>query len=859
MSVHKLLDPILDQGLLHTNFFEGRLLSAQDLRDQQDATREHGRRLGRALGSGIIDGLEVMLERDGADGQPPVVIVKAGLALNAEGEIIGLPKHDVQVALARSITATPTTEADFYACAGPPTTKHLPNGVGVYVLVMAPAAGYKDRAPLSGLGDAGVVKGCGSRYVQEGVKFRLIDATPAVLAETDPSLQMLLRDDLLSATTPAPKGDAKRLSLLRNVLAYQQLRSAFDGSGGLATALRRAGPDAQTDTTASDAALQACEVPLALIYWTLDGIAFHDLWAVRRMVAASTPGADVARSQVRGVERILQFAEHIDWLLETFGAPSAVHVSEYFRFLPPGGFLPVRAPGFTDGYRIDEFLDDLYAGGPMPATLGQSTRLLLDSFGYEYVNLTNPGLLQLYGMTRASGETADVEGGRRYHLYVARDLYGPPASDHVAKVLEDAWDIYRGLIRRQVFLPAGTDDAKIAARQTITEAIRDVMAVANRYAALALGAGLDVAGGLRAYQAMYSIQDDLVALFAGDIPGIDDTQERELFASAIDQYLNHELPGARPGLKPALEASSLIGAVDAQTEINRFVGAWSGEGVAIGPFGFTYSHSPDGVGLVPGADPIPQVFTLSNGTNRALTMILSATASANTGDWSNSTQILGAIGGGEIDRATLASGASREIVVMVGAPSDASVDEPVTITLVAEVGPPTSRTSTYTNNTLLSVAESSGGPVAGVVTIQSCALFDTTGTPISPSGSPPVLDLAPVAVFRLFVSFTYSSGDATPRDFDLDLSIESGDASIWTFLEDTGGTPLPQTGGVHTLHMTAVPPGGSPEAIVRIVTPARSTTVDRSITLAVAIHSVGLDPEISDEYGQPLALVVRHS
>ncbi|MCK7496559.1 MAG: hypothetical protein MZW92_40830 [Comamonadaceae bacterium] len=37
-----------------------------------------------------------MLERDGADGQPPVVIVKAGLAINAEGEIIGLPKHDVQ-------------------------------------------------------------------------------------------------------------------------------------------------------------------------------------------------------------------------------------------------------------------------------------------------------------------------------------------------------------------------------------------------------------------------------------------------------------------------------------------------------------------------------------------------------------------------------------------------------------------------------------------------------------------------------------------------------------------------------------------------------------------------------------------
>lgn len=853
MSVHKLLDPILDQGLLHTNFFEGRLLSAQDLRDQQDANRERGRRLARALGSGIVDGLEVVLESDGADGQPPVVTVKSGLAINAEGEIIGLPRHDVQVALARSIAATPTTEADFYACAGPPTTRHLPNGVGVYVLVMSPAAGYKDRAPLSGLGDAGVVRGCGSRYVQEGVKFRLVDATPAVLAETDPSLQTLLRDDLLSATTPAPKGDAKRLSLLRNVLAYQWLRSEFDGPNGLAAALRRAGRDAVTDdTTTSDAALQACEVPLALLYWTLDGVAFHDLWAVRRMVAAQTSGADVARSLTRGVERVLQFAEHVDWLLATFGAPSAAHVSEYFRFLPPGGFLPVRAPGFTDGFRVDEFLEDLYAGGPMPATLGQSTRLLLDSFVYEYVNLTGSGMLQLYGLTRASGEAADVESGRRYQLYVARELYGPLASDHVAKVLEDAWDVYRGLIRRQVFLPPASDDAAVAARQTITEAIRDIMAVANRYAALALGADLDLAGGLRAYQVMHAIQNDMVELFAGDIPGIDDTQERELFASAIEQYLNHELPGARPGLRTALAAGSLIGAVDAQAEINRFVGAWSGEGVAVGPFGFTYSNSPEGVGLVPGADPIPQVFTLSNGTNRTLTMMLRAEAGAETGDWSTSTQILGAIGGGEIDRATLASGASREIVVVVGAPEDSAVDEPVTLTLSAEVGPPTSRTSTYTNATLLSVAESSGGPVAGQVTIAQHRFNPLSLDPAN---------IAPGLIFRLMASVTYSAGDGIARDFDLDLMVEAGDEALWTFRDEDTGALLPAapSGTGFTLRMSAVPADGAPAVgRVRIQAPARDPTVDRSVTLGLSIRSVDLDPAISHEYPQSITLVVQH-
>jgi hypothetical protein len=292
--------------------------------------------------------------------------------------------------------------------------------------------------------------------------------------------------------------------------------------------------------------------------------------------------------------------------------------------------------------------------------------------------------------------------------------------------------------------------------------------------------------------------------------------------------------------------------VDAQTEINRFVGAWSGEGVAIGPFGFIYSHSPDGVGLVPGADPIPQVFTLSNGTNRALTMILSATASANTGDWSNSTQILGAIGGGEIDRATLASGASREIVVVVGAPEDAAVDEPVTLTLSAEVGPPTSRTSTYTSATLLSVAESSGGPVAGQVTIADHRFNPLTLDPAN---------IAPGLIFRLMASVTYSAGDGVARDFDLDLMVEAGDATLWTFRDEDTGTLLPAapTGTGFTLGMTAVPADGSPAVgRVRIQAPARHPTTDRSVTLGLSIRSVDLDPAISHEYPQSITLVVQH-
>ena len=366
MSVHDLLDPILDQGIRHTNFFEGRLLTARDLRDQQEANRERDRRLGRAIGEGIVEGLEVVLENDGADGAVPVVTVRKGLAVTGDGEIIGLPEHDVQVALSRSIEAVPTTEADFYACAGPPTTRHLPNGVGVYLLVMAPAAGYRDRAPKSGLGDEGIVKGCGSRYVQEGVRFRLVDATPGVLAESDAGLRALLEDDLLSATDPAGQGETARLSLLRNVLAYQRFRGDTERLGPLALTL----PKPAIAATPDESAIEACELPVALIYWTLDGIAFIDLWSVRRMLAPATPGSETRRRETRGRERVRQFTEQMDWLLARLGYAERadVRVIDYLRFLPPVGVVPLAGTFSQVGFNYAQFFTGIphRNNGPRP-------------------------------------------------------------------------------------------------------------------------------------------------------------------------------------------------------------------------------------------------------------------------------------------------------------------------------------------------------------------------------------------------------------------------------------------------------------------------------------------------------------
>ena len=103
MSAIELLEPFLEQGIRNTNFFNGRLLSAEDLRAEQEANRQQHQQLGQAIGEGIAYGLEV---RQAIDTSPPsgtaapLVKVSAGLALNRRGQALFLPS-EIELALVR--------------------------------------------------------------------------------------------------------------------------------------------------------------------------------------------------------------------------------------------------------------------------------------------------------------------------------------------------------------------------------------------------------------------------------------------------------------------------------------------------------------------------------------------------------------------------------------------------------------------------------------------------------------------------------------------------------------------------------------------------------------------------------------
>lgn len=362
----ELLTKILDGGVRNVNFFEGRLLTAKDLRDQQEADQRRHWQLGRAIGAGVVEGFEVEVENDGKDGSVPVVKVKKGLAVNAAGEVLELTREYVQVKLSRTLE-TPEPEGDlFFTCANPPETKQIPNGAGIYILTVSPTKGYQDYAPMTGLDDNGKAGSCGRRYKVDGLTFRLIGLDPLNLSERSisESTRKILQDDLLSSGNPAKVGETARLSKLRNIIAHlcfgterlaQFPVDPFSRSNGTSDYSAYGALDELHEI---DGGLTECDVPLALFYWTLGGIAFYDLWSVRRKplpshLSRAWPLPFSRRSMTESEASFLQFQDQID-LLMNGSVPQAslasAEAENYFHILPAAGIIPVTISSLREYY-----------------------------------------------------------------------------------------------------------------------------------------------------------------------------------------------------------------------------------------------------------------------------------------------------------------------------------------------------------------------------------------------------------------------------------------------------------------------------------------------------------------------------
>ncbi len=415
MSAVNLLTPILNGGIQNINFVNGRVLTAEDMTAERTATLQRQRLMGKSVGDGVACGLEVTLSASSVAYGQQVVHITAGVAVNRNGDVMQL-SSDTDVTLTATLPSA-TVNGLFAPCAPPQTQLTNP---GVYILTVLPASGYQGQAPVTQLNSAGVATSCSSRYQTSGVQFRLSLVT---LASTGTGLQATLYGlaNQIQAqlnTGAAAATLAPQLSKLQNGLAHAcfgtdtlssyaanpfaglPVASSFD-TYGLVDAQRTAG--LVTD----------CEVPLALAYWSQQGIQFVDMWSVRRPVVSTTaseewPLFSGRRRWTEGLAMFLQFQDHITSLSSSLGASglSSVAATNYFYYLPSVGLLPLASAQSTTGFTYSQFFSNStyrYANtsvgmGPVYIEGSKLVPLVFSSLQYPAIDLSKQEMISLYWM-----------------------------------------------------------------------------------------------------------------------------------------------------------------------------------------------------------------------------------------------------------------------------------------------------------------------------------------------------------------------------------------------------------------------------------------------------------------------------
>jgi hypothetical protein len=395
----KLSEPIIDNpsggGNFFSNFFNGRVLTADALNADQLAHRQQRRLLGRAVGDGVVEGLEVKIINAGGVGVQAVISITKGLALNRSGQVLQL-HSDEQVALVRKFDAPPPVAGTFADCVQVGTTfDTLENGA--YLLVIGPASGYRERVPMRGLSDTAGVNECGSRYRVEGVQFRLARFDPAAMTVLSAATRAQL-----SALMSSPA--AADLSKLRNLLAHVCL-----GTEELAAVAREPLKLAQgqsvyasygvADFLRGRGELNDCEVPLALLLWRGDTLRFADMWAVRRRVAQHQtteywPPLATARRAAEGEAVFLQFQEHLE-SIRGEADPEQTIARNFFVFLPPVGIVPVRR-GAQKGFESGTFFNGVTRRRSAFLEGARLDPLLREALTYPPVDLSQREMVWVY-------------------------------------------------------------------------------------------------------------------------------------------------------------------------------------------------------------------------------------------------------------------------------------------------------------------------------------------------------------------------------------------------------------------------------------------------------------------------------
>ena len=169
-------DQVLDAGEVcpdlanrRVNFFSGRLLSANDMGQEQSAVSQRDRRLGTAIGSGVVRGLEV----HAVVGADNLLQIEGGLAINGCGEPLALD-NPLRLRLAPNVEQS---GAGGFAPCGSEAGFVMDQGDGYYLISLTPTVGLSSEKAQE-IGRNGQLIACGARWRLEGLTLQ-VDKLPA--------------------------------------------------------------------------------------------------------------------------------------------------------------------------------------------------------------------------------------------------------------------------------------------------------------------------------------------------------------------------------------------------------------------------------------------------------------------------------------------------------------------------------------------------------------------------------------------------------------------------------------------------------------------------------------------------------
>lgn len=378
------LETVFTDSIQHPNFFNGRILTATDLRDEQTANLKRSRYLGQAIGAGVVSGLDVR-----ASGDRRALTITGGLAINRRGDVLPLPGDITTVELVISKQIAPARPSPFISCdvAGATTLTGVLSKGGYYLLAIANATRLsKAMAPNSGLN--GDPANCTHRYEEIGVQFKLVPLTP---------------DDFVSSLTPTAKNSRSYLAHV----CFGTYKLGVPPSSTLAASWAKQ-EYSLVEELYADGRLTDCDVPLAVFQFQPPSLRFVDRWAVRRTPGvASQAYIDHPLTQLvsprRALEAIaflLQFQDHLaDIQQDSSLNPAEVAAKEYFEFLPAAGYLPIQGRTQPRAFRTTRFFGNELTEQSIDPALVRS--LFHESF---YLDPIRPGIdaIDLYQVNLTS-------------------------------------------------------------------------------------------------------------------------------------------------------------------------------------------------------------------------------------------------------------------------------------------------------------------------------------------------------------------------------------------------------------------------------------------------------------------------